>query len=188
MAKEEHREIARKEQVRREKAEKYTLSIALKKRGIRTRANPRGVPAKEQQPLPDLEDAVIKLEHPLDADSTLLFPLLVLFPLAAQSDFVKSVAEDTTLQAVIGMILPPPWDAAEGLYGSAAQVEIYAEKAGGDEASDGKAGLLKIGKKMKLGKVFEAGVEVLDGMVKIYVLPKGKAAAWVEEMKIRMGR
>ena len=85
------------------------------------------------------------------------------------------------------MVLPPPWDVGEGLHASAAEVEVYAEKAAA-ASSGGKAGLLKIGRKMKVGKVLEAGVEVLDGLVKVYVLPKSKAVGWVEEMKIRMGR
>ena len=175
------------ERLSRQTAEKETLQLALKQRGISVRTS-KG--AKDQQP--DLEDAVVKLEDPMTADSTLSFPLLVLFPLAAQSDFIKSVKEDDVLGAVLDMVLPPPWDVDEGLYASARDVEVYAEK--GFIGSDGhrkgkdetKRGLLKIGRKMGLGKVLGAGVDIVDGLVKVYVLPKSKAAGWVEEMKVRM--
>lgn len=50
-------------------------------------------------------------------------------------------------------------------------------------------GLIKVGKKMLLGKVLGCGkVEILDGLVKINVVPKDKAASWIEEFKKRVGK
>ena len=175
------------ERRRREMAENQTLQLALKKRGISMRTSKA---AKDRQP--DLEDAVIRLEDPMNADSMLSFPLLILFPLSAQSDFIKSINEDDVLGDVLDMVLPPPWDVDEGLYTSAGDVEVYAEKGsiGGDdqrkEEDGAKRGLLKVGRKMGLGRVLGAGVDIVDGLAKVYVLPKNKAAGWVEEMKVRM--
>ncbi|KAK5240447.1 HSP70/90 co-chaperone, partial [Cryomyces antarcticus] len=45
-------------------------------------------------------------------------------------------------------------------------------------------GLIKAGKKMSLLKILNSGkVEVVDGMLKIDVVPKAKAAEWIEDFK-----
>ncbi|KAI4268371.1 MAG: hypothetical protein LQ337_007880, partial [Flavoplaca oasis] len=90
----------------REKREELTLNTALSARGLRMRWT-----GKE----PDLEDARIHLEpNPLDPGSEIHFPLLVLYPLHQQSDFLKSVAETTffgdVLETVLGEGEGLPWD------------------------------------------------------------------------------
>ena len=53
----------------------------------------------------------------------------------------------------------------------------------------GNGGLIKVGKKVSLGKVLgSTGVEVLDGIVRINVLLKARAAGWIAEMKVRKGK
>lgn len=47
-------------------------------------------------------------------------------------------------------------------------------------------GLIKAGKKMTLGKILGSGkVEVLDGLVKVNIVPKDKATEWIDEFKRR---
>ena len=47
-------------------------------------------------------------------------------------------------------------------------------------------GLIKWGKKVPLLKVLGGGkVEVVDGIVKVNVVPKSGAAGWIEEVKRR---
>lgn len=202
IAKEEAKISAAREKAKKEQMEKQTLAMALKKRGIQLMTSSgaegnNGHNQQQQQTPPDLEDATIQLEDPLDAESPLSFPLLLLFPLAAQSDFVKSVVEDTLLQEVLEMVLPPPWDVDQnhdgpggGLYNVPAAVEVYAERRSSSGGGGEKRGLVKLGRKMTVGKVLATGgVEIQDGMMKVFVVPKGeKAAAWVEQMKVRMGR
>lgn len=50
-------------------------------------------------------------------------------------------------------------------------------------------GLIKVGKKMSLGKVLGSGkAEVVDGLVTVSVVPKEKTADWIEEFKKRKGK
>lgn len=50
-------------------------------------------------------------------------------------------------------------------------------------------GLIKVGKNMSLLGILGAKkVEVVDGVVKVNVLLKGKAGKWIEEVKARGGR
>jgi hypothetical protein len=50
-------------------------------------------------------------------------------------------------------------------------------------------GLIKVGKKMSLGKVLGSGKpEIVDGLATISVVPKDRAAGWIEEFKKRKGK
>lgn len=163
-------EKARKERETRIAAERVTLQLALKSRNILTR--------KTDTP-PDLEDAEIKLENPLDPSSTLTFPVILLYPTHAQSDFVKAFSEREKLGEHLDYIFPLPWDDKNEYTNEG--VEAYMETAAG--------GLIKVGKKMSLGKVLGSGKpEVVDGLATISVVPKDRAAGWIEEFKKRKGK
>ncbi|MCJ1463049.1 hypothetical protein MMC07_001653 [Pseudocyphellaria aurata] len=153
--------------------EKQTLHAALLSRGITIRASASP---------PSLEDAVIHLSpDALSPASTLVFPLLLLYPLHAQSDFIKAVPETDALVQHLEYIFPLPWDAAREY--SADTVELYAEtgKAGG--------GLIKVGRKVPLlAWLGDGKVVVMDGVVKVNVLVKGRAGGWIEEVKARRGK
>lgn len=152
--------------------EKQTLHAALLARGITIRASPSP---------PSLEDAVIHLSpDALSSSSTLVFPLLLLYPLHAQSDFIKAVPETDALAHHLEYIFPLPWDTAREY--TAGAVELYAEtgKQGG--------GLVKVGRKVPLlAWLGDGKVVVMDGVVKVNVLLKGRAGAWIEEVKARRG-
>ena len=127
---------------------------------------------------PDLEDAKIALQNPLDPSSPISYPCLLLYPAHSQSDFIKAFNEHQTLPEHLEYIFPLPWD-EENEY-TVDNVEAYMETAAG--------GLIKVGKKMALHKVLGSGkVVVSDGLVRISVVPKGKSAAWIEEFKKRKG-
>ncbi|KAF2402593.1 TPR repeat protein-like protein [Trichodelitschia bisporula] len=158
---------AREEKKRRKGA---TLAAALGKRGIVTRVTDKA---------PDTQDAEVALEDEGDEDSLLKVPVIFLYPLEAQSDFVKGVGEDESLFGHLEYVLPVPWD-GEGEYGLEG-VECYAETAAG--------GLVKVGRKVTLGKLLGGGrVEVVDGLVTVFVVPAAKAKGWIEEFKRRKGR
>jgi tetratricopeptide (TPR) repeat protein len=156
------------EREQRRVLENQTLNAALKARGIKTRTS--------AQP-PEMEDAKIQLvPDPIDPTSTLSFPAVLLYPLKLESDFIKAFNEMETLGYHLGYILPSlPWD-EEGKYKSVSGVECFMETR--------KGGLVKVGRKVSLLKVLsEADVEVLDGCVRVFVLPKGESEEWVKEFK-----
>ncbi|KAI2618810.1 TPR-like protein [Hypoxylon sp. NC1633] len=155
------------ERLARNKQRETLLRTALKARGIRTRATAKP---------PEMEDARVKLvPDPDDPRSALCFPVLLLYPAHLRSDLVKAFAETEALADHLAYVLPTEWDAA-GEYASPAHVECYMETRGG--------GLVKVGKKAPLLKTLSsADVEVVDELVRFFVLPKAKAAGWVREFK-----
>lgn len=150
------------------------LAAALAARGIRARASPQGPPSD----LPD-DARVALVPDPDDPRSELSFPAVLLYPAHLQSDFVKSFRETDALADHLAYVLPPPWDRKSGgEYVSAAAVECYAETVEG--------GLVKVGKKAPLLRLLASGrVEVVDGIVRLFVLPRARAEAWVREFKAK---
>ena len=161
------KELEREQQKRKEE---ILLKAALKARDIKVR--------KTKQ-LPEMEDARVQLvPDPGDPTSELVFPTVLLYPLHLQSDFVKDFAETETLGSRLAHILaePAPWDRdREYTYKG---VECYMETL--------TRGLIKVGKNITLLKVLGGGnVEVVDDIVKIFVVPKAKAEAWIKEFKAK---
>lgn len=148
--------------------QKFTLAAALKARNIKTRKSP--------QP-PEMEDATIHLApDPLSPESTLQFPVILLYPMHAQSDFIKSFAETDTVSMHLDYIFPLPWDEKHEYLAN--QVELYMETASG--------GLVKVGKNVSLLKTLSSDVEIVDELVRINVVPKGLSRRWVDEMRQRL--
>ncbi|KAF2799464.1 TPR repeat protein-like protein [Melanomma pulvis-pyrius CBS 109.77] len=161
--------VAKVRREREEKAasEKSTLNLALRSRGIQTQSTEKA---------PDLEDAAVKLSDSLDPSSTLSFPAILLYPIHSQSDFVKAFSEKEKIAQHLEYIFPLPWDLSNEY--TVDGVDAYMETT--------VRGLIKVGKKMSLGKILGSGkVEVVDGLVKINIVPKEKAAGWIEEFKKR---
>ncbi|KAI1394058.1 TPR-like protein [Hypoxylon trugodes] len=156
------------ERLMREKRREMLLKAALKARGIKTRTT--------AQP-PEMEDAGLRLvPDPDDPHSTLNFPAVLLYPAHLESDFIKAFGETETLADHLAYVFPLPWDKSKEY--TAAGVECYMETLGG--------GLVKVGKKASLLKTLSSGnVEVVDEVVRFFVLPKAKAAAWVQEFKMK---
>ena len=138
----------------------------------------RNIPNKTTGKAPEMEDATLKLENPLDASSTLSIPTMLLYPLHLQTDFIKDLSEHISLQEQLSYILPLPWDEQnEYTLGS---VDCYMETASG--------GLIKVGKKLPMTKSLTTGkVEIVDGMLKIYIIPRVRAQNWIDEFKRKRG-
>ncbi|KAK4125936.1 TPR-like protein [Parathielavia appendiculata] len=155
-----------KERQEKERRRETLLKAALQARGIRTRSTGRP---------PDMEDAKVKLSpDELDPASALVFPTLLLYPCHLESDFIKAFSERESLDQHFGYVFPLPWDRT-GEY-SPAGVECYVETVSG--------GLVKVGRKVPLLKVLSGGnVEVVDDLLKIFVVPKSRAEGWVKEWK-----
>ncbi|CAI0655875.1 unnamed protein product, partial [Colletotrichum noveboracense] len=99
-----------------------------------------------------------------------------LYPVHLESDFIKAFNEQETVADHLAYILPVPWD-EERAY-TPDGVECYMETV--------KGGLVKVGKKAPLLKVLSGGnVEVVDGIVRFYIVPASKAKGWIEEFKLK---
>lgn len=164
----DRRRIAEK---RRKQQEKAVLQAALKTRNIRIQGS--------EQP-PNLEDASIRLSpDPLSPQSLLEFPVMLLYPMHNQSDFVKAWAEKDAIIHHLSYILPLPWDTKNEY--KVSTVDCYMDTVSG--------GLMKIGKKLTLLEALSNGkTEVVDGLVRIYVVPTSMAAQWIDEVKRKKGR
>ncbi|OJJ40204.1 hypothetical protein ASPWEDRAFT_193385 [Aspergillus wentii DTO 134E9] len=158
----------KKAEEERNRKEKLLLSTALRARQIRTR--------KTDQP-PDVEDAGIRLSpDPLSPESMLEFPTVLLYPMEAQSDFIKSFSEMNSIVDHLDYIFPLPWDTKHEY--SINNVECFMETVTG--------GLIKAGKKLPLLQILSGGkVEVVDEMVRIFVVPISKTGKFIAEMKAR---
>lgn len=160
--------IKRNAEDERTRKEKALLSAALKARQIRTR--------KTGQP-PEMEDANIKLSpDPLSPESTLEFPAVLLYPMDAQSDFIKGFSEATSIQDHLDYIFPLPWDTKREY--TVQNVDCYMDTYTG--------GLVKAGKKVPLLQILSGSkVEVVDELVRIYVVPGSKSKEFIAAMKAR---
>lgn len=147
------------------------LKAALAARGIVTRETGRP---------PEMEDARVRLVPDEESvESSVVVPVLLLYPEDGETDFIKQFGETETLGQHFGYVFPLPWD-REGRY-RAEGVECFAEAAGG--------GLVKVGKGVMLLEVLGGGkVEVVDGLVKVFVVPKGRVERWVAGWKESKGR
>ncbi|KAB8301350.1 hypothetical protein EYC80_003231 [Monilinia laxa] len=162
-------------EAKRRKEVERLVRIKNEERILKTSLEAREITLRMTDKPPEMEDAKIELvPDALDPiNSTLSFPVLFLYPLAAESDFIKSFNEMDTVGQHLEYILPLPWD-VKGEYRDEKVVECYVEKK--------KGSLIKVGRKVTLLKVLNGG-EVVDGVVSIYVVPKPKAAGWIEEWK-----
>ncbi|EXJ80623.1 hypothetical protein A1O3_06907 [Capronia epimyces CBS 606.96] len=167
----EEQDRCRQAELRRRQQEKGTLEAALKARKIQVRGS--------TQP-PNLEDAEIRLSpDPLSPTSLLEFPVMLLYPMNNQSDFIKAWAEKDTISQHLSYILPLPWDGKNEYRQDT--VDCYMDTING--------GLVKIGKKLTLLEALSNGkTEVVDGLVRIYVVPTSMAAQWIGEVKRKKGK
>ncbi|KAK9422432.1 hypothetical protein SUNI508_04788 [Seiridium unicorne] len=154
------------ERLAKEKRREMLLKAALKARGIKTRSTP--------QP-PEMEDAKVRLvPDEDDPTSSLAFPTVLLYPADLETDFIKAFNEQETLADHLGYVFPLPWDQKKEY--TLAGVECYMDTVSG--------GLIKVGKKVPLLKILSSDkVEVIDDVVRLFVLPKAKAESWVQEYK-----
>ena len=157
-------------ELRRKQRERAVLDAALKARKIQVRGS--------REP-PDLEDASIRLSpDPLSPKSLLEFPVMLMYPMHNQTDFIKAWAEKDAITHHLSYILPLPWDKKNEYKQST--VDCYMDTISG--------GLMKVGKKLTLLEALSNGkTEVLDGLVRIYVVPVSLAPQWIEEVKLKKG-
>lgn len=157
-------------ELKRKQQEARVLETALKARNVILRGT--------KQP-PDLEDATIRLSpDPLSPTSLLEFQVMLLYPLHNQTDLIKAWAEKDAIVHHLSYILPLPWDTKNEYKQST--VDCYMDTITG--------GLMKVGKKLTLLEALSNGkTEIVDGLVRIYVVPVSLAPQWIEEVKKKKG-
>jgi tetratricopeptide (TPR) repeat protein len=165
----EVRDRKRRAEEKRREQERLTLRTALAAREIKMRGS--------EKP-PDLQDAVIRLSpDPLSPKSMLEFPVMFLYPLDNQTDLIKAWAEKDAVWQHLSYILPLPWD-EKGEY---KDVDCFMDTVTG--------GLMKVGKKLTLLELLSNGkTEIIDGLVRIYVVPTARAKEWIEDVKAAKGK
>ncbi len=181
----ENKDSVRRAADEKRRREQLTLSAAITARGIKVRWT--GQP-------PDLEDAKVHLEpDPLSATSEVFWPVLVLYPLVGESDFLKGVGETASVADIVGTVLGEgllPWD-GEGEYVLGDGGEEGKKKVKGVDVfmETVEGGMVKVGRKMRLLDVLAGGkVEIVDGVLRCFVVPRARVEGWVEEMRKRKGR
>jgi len=162
--------IVKKDAERKAREEKNAAEVSALKEAFRI----RNIVTRMTASPPDLEDAGPRLEESLDATSTLSLPVLVLYPLASQSDLIKAWDETSTIGSHLEYLLPAPWDATY----TVDSVECYVGTKEG--------GLAKAGKKVAL-KSLLGRADVVDGLVSLYIVRKSEAEKWIAEWKVTRG-
>lgn len=165
----EVRDRKRRAEEKRREQERLMLRTALAAREIRMKGSEKA---------PDLQDAVIRLSpDPLSPKSMLEFPVMFLYPLHNQTDLIKAWAEKDAVAQHLSYILPLPWD-EKGEY---KDVDCFMDTVTG--------GLMKVGKKLTLLELLSNGkTEIVDGLVRIYVVPTARAKEWIEDVKAAKGK
>lgn len=167
----EEQDRKRRAEWERRKREKLVLMTALKARNIRLNKNPKPV---------NMADARIRMvPDPLLPTSTLEFPTMFLYPMHAQSDFIIAFAEQNSPYDHLTEMLPLPWDSKSEY--KLNTVDCYMDTTTG--------GMIKIGKKLSLLEILSNDkVEVVDGLVRIHIVPQSLAPKWIEEIKRKKQR
>ncbi|KAM3558722.1 hypothetical protein ARSEF4850_004466 [Beauveria asiatica] len=165
---------------RRRREEEREATARRREKLLRAALAARGIPMRSSTDRPpEMEDAAVRLvPDPDDPRSRLAFPTLLLYPAAYETDFIKEFEETQSLEDHLAYVFPLPWD-ADGAY-RLPNVSCYVET---------RDGLLKMGKKASLLKVLSTGkVEVVDQVVRIFVLPLDKADEWIAKFKEQKAR
>lgn len=132
---------------------------------------------RSNEPPEILGDAKLSLEDPVDCESQLILPALVLYPTCDEFDFVAQVSELTSVQELVSLVMdrPEEWFQQPGHENfSAKSLVAYMET----EA----CGLVKVGKKMVIHdilKMEKPKVPIFDGGLKIYLVPKAESEEWL---------
>jgi len=164
-------EVVRLERERKRKWEENAIKVALQARNIPTRST--------SSP-PEMPDGIaIAFSEPGKLESHLNFPVLLIYHLHLQTDVIAGMPEVATIgdQLVEVLAEPQAWD--EKREYTTKTVECYMETKTG--------GLIKVGKKVSLLEVLSGGkVVVVDGLVRILLVPKARTAEFVEGWKKTM--
>lgn len=124
-----------------------------------------------------LGDAKVKLEDPMDFESQMIYPAMVMYPTTDEFDFIAEVGELTTVQELLDIVMerPQDWfDIPNHKNFSAKKLVAYMETKSG--------GLVKAGKKLTFHDILKKespDIPLFDGAIKIYFVPKVESEEWL---------
>lgn len=171
LIKKKEQQVAKKKHLANEKLlMEATLRRALELRGIQNIYSLR--------PTSFLDGATLKLEVPLDVESQLIFPAIVLYPTIDEFDCVEGLSELTQPIELLETLLsrPQEWfgDPKHKNFNTKS-LECYLETISG--------GLVKIGKKVAFRSALMSDTlkaPLFDGGLRLYVVPKESFNTWIK--------
>lgn len=164
-------ELKRLEEKQAKESLEFIFNGAIRMRNITN--IPTGKPSEL------IQEAGISLEDPLDPQSQLIFPVLIMYPTTDEFDFVAQVGELTTVQELIQLIMqrPPEWFQIPGHENFQVKSLLgYMETLSG--------GLVKAGKKVTFHDILKKQsprIPMFDHAMKIYLVPKTESEQWVSK-------
>lgn len=150
-------------QVRKER-QANTLRAALAQRKIHI--------TKTGSP-PEMHGVEMSLEDGEVATSTLFLPVVIVYPLAAQTDLVTAWPEGSTPREQLEVVLPDlPWDAKKEYVHVKTFMETHTQ------------GLISVGMDAPLLAALQhSSIHVQDGVVRLLVAPDSQTQVFVETWK-----
>lgn len=167
----EKAEIKRLEEKKRRENLQIILDSAISLRKIEM--------VHTKSPTELVQEGRLALEDPMDFESQLIFPALVLYPTTDEFDFVAEVSELTSVSELLELVMQRPDD-----WFQMPEHQNFSLKklVGYMETKEG--GLVKVGKKVQfhdLLKLEKPNVPLFDGSLKIYFVPKNESDAWLSK-------
>ncbi|CAK9438848.1 uncharacterized protein LODBEIA_P30720 [Lodderomyces beijingensis] len=166
---EKNRKIAREKRENEIRMQKSILNDSIKLRHIAI--------VKTKSPPEMLKEAKIKLEDPVDYQSQLIFPALILYPTIDEFDFIAEISELSTPLEILELIFnrPQEWFEKHPNF-RIKTLDCFMETASG--------GLVKVGKKIEINQALmndSPKAPLFDNALKLFVVPKQEVADWVSK-------
>lgn len=139
--------------------------------------NIKNIPTKQKSEF--LDSAKAKLEDPMDFESQMIYPTIIMYPTTNEFDFIAETGELSTIQDILDMVMqrPPEWfEMPEHKNFSAKKLLAYMETESG--------GLIKAGKKLTIHDILKKDspkVPLFDNALKIYFVPKSESEEWISK-------
>ncbi|CCF58450.1 hypothetical protein KAFR_0E02980 [Kazachstania africana CBS 2517] len=134
---------------------------------------------KTNSPANMMEEAKVRLEDPMDFESQMIYPALVMYPTTDEFDVIAEVGELSTVQDLLDLVMNRPTD--------------WFEMPGHENFSPNKliafmetqaGGLIKVGKKLTFHDILKKqspSVPLFDDAIKIYFVPKSESDTWISK-------
>lgn len=161
--------LKRAQEEQRKKDLETFLSDALLLRNVKN--------IKTNQHSEFLKEAKIKLENPMDFESQMIYPTIIMYPTTNEFDFIAETGELSTIQDIIDLLMqrPEEWFEMPGHENfSPKKLLAYMETEAG--------GLIKAGKKLTIHDILKKdtpSVPTFDNALKIYLVPKAESDEWI---------
>ena len=159
-----------KEQQEREN-KKIMLESAM------TLRNVKSITTKEPAEL--LKEAKARLEDPMDFESQMIYPAIIMYPTINEFDFIGEVSELTTVQELIDLVMqrPEEWFQEEKhkKFSTKTLLAFMETESGG---------LIKAGKKLTFHDILKKetpSVPLFDSALKIFLVPKAESESWISK-------